>query len=180
MAKVTIIIPVYNAEKYLEECLVSALNQTLADIEVVIINDCSPDGSELIIIEFLQKDSRIKYMRHECNQGQAMARNTGLKVANGEYICFLDADDKLEVNGLEHLYDLASRDDLDILEGNYIAFDSSGNLKAFAEFSRAGEVFKGREVFEIAYNERFFFTMPVWRRLWKRKFLLKTDFASPT
>ncbi|MGL4563617.1 MAG: glycosyltransferase family 2 protein [Brevinema sp.] len=95
MPKLSIVIPVYNVEKYLRECLDSIVHQTLKDIEIIIVNDCSPDHSEEIIFEFIKKDPRIVYIKHEINKGLSGARNTGIENATGEWIAFIDSDDFL-------------------------------------------------------------------------------------
>lgn len=92
MPKISVIIPVYNVEKYLAECLTSVVNQTFKDIEIICVNDGSTDNSPKILDEFAQKDSRIKIINQE-NQGLSAARNTGLDVATGEYVSFIDSDD---------------------------------------------------------------------------------------
>ena len=95
MPKVSVIIPVYNAEKYLRQCLDSVVNQTLKDIEIVCVNDGSPDNSLSILEEYASKDERIKIINQE-NQGQGYARNRALENACGDYIMFLDSDDFFE------------------------------------------------------------------------------------
>lgn len=92
MPKISVIIPVYNVEKYLTECLTSVVNQTFKDIEIICVNDGSTDNSPKILEAFAQKDSRIKIINQE-NQGLSAARNTGLDVATGEYVSFIDSDD---------------------------------------------------------------------------------------
>ncbi|MGL4388171.1 MAG: glycosyltransferase family 2 protein [Brevinema sp.] len=101
--KVSVIIPVYNVEYYLRECLDSVMNQTLKNIEIIIVNDCSPDNSEAIILEYQKKDSRIIYIKHEINKRQGGARNTGLRIAKGEWIYFMDSDDYINLNLLEKI-----------------------------------------------------------------------------
>ena len=91
--KLSIIIPVYNTEIYLKECLDSIINQTFKDIEIIIVNDCSPDNSEAIILEYMSKDSRIKYIKHDKNKSLLQARISGAKVATGDYIWHVDSDD---------------------------------------------------------------------------------------
>ena len=103
MAKVSVIIPVYNVEKYLRKCLESVVNQTLKDIEIICVNDGSTDSSALILDEYARNDNRIKVYTQE-NQGQGAARNMALELAQGDYIAFVDSDDWLEVSALEELY----------------------------------------------------------------------------
>lgn len=110
--KVSLIIPIYNVELYLRECLESAINQTLEDIEIICINDGSPDNSLEIVEEYAARDNRIKII-NQSNQGLSDARNAGMKVADGKYISFLDGDDYLKKDALETLYNLAERENLD-------------------------------------------------------------------
>lgn len=101
--KISVIIPVYNVEKYLPQCLDSIINQTLKDIEIIVVNDCSPDNSELIILDYMSQDSRFVYIKHETNTRQGGARNTGILAAKGEWIFFIDPDDYLSLNLLEKM-----------------------------------------------------------------------------
>ena len=113
--KISVIIPVYNVEKYLAECLDSVANQTLKDIEIICVNDGSTDNSLLILKEYASKDSRIKIIDKE-NEGLGYTRKAGLKIASGNYILFLDSDDKYNSNhSLEYLYDAIRKHDADIL-----------------------------------------------------------------
>jgi len=101
---VTIIIPVYNVEKYLVECLESVINQSLFGIEIICVNDASPDNSASILNEYALKDSRIKIITHKKNQGLGPARNSGVSVAKGTYIGFVDSDDYVAPQMFEDLY----------------------------------------------------------------------------
>ena len=101
--KISIIIPVYNVEKYLRECLDSCVNQTLENIEIICVDDASPDNSIKILEEYQAKDSRIRIFRHEENKNLGAARNTGLANATGEYVWFVDSDDYIELNMVEEL-----------------------------------------------------------------------------
>lgn len=101
--KFSVIVPVYNAEKYIAECIESVLNQTFSDLELLLVDDGSPDNSGAICDEYAAKDSRVKVF-HQENGGVCAARNTGLDNATGEYVSFVDSDDYLESNALEILY----------------------------------------------------------------------------
>ena len=92
MSMISVIVPVYKTEKFLSDCIKSILNQTYHDLEVILVNDGSPDSSGQICEEYAKKDSRIKVI-HQENAGVASARNTGLNLAAGEYITFVDSDD---------------------------------------------------------------------------------------
>ena len=113
MSKVSVIVPVYNTEKYLEKCLNSLINQTLHDIEVICVNDGSTDNSLNILNQYAQKDNRIKIINQE-NKMQGAARNAGTQIAAGEYIGFVDSDDWIDLDYFEKLYNAATKYNLDI------------------------------------------------------------------
>ena len=112
--KVSIVIPVYNVEPYLRECLDSVKNQTLKEIEIICVDDGSPDNCGAILDEYAQNDKRFKVI-HQENQGLSGARNTGLDNITGEYVIFLDSDDYLDLNACEELYKTAKSHNLDVL-----------------------------------------------------------------
>ena len=114
MVDVSIIVPIYNGEKYLNQCLDSLSNQTLKNIEIICVNDGSTDKTSSILNTYSAKDNRFKIITTE-NHGQGSARNTALNEANGEYIAFIDADDWIELNSIELLYKNAKLNDLDML-----------------------------------------------------------------
>lgn len=115
MLKISVIIPVYNVEQYLSRCVDSVLNQTLKDIEIVLVDDGSPDNSPEICDNYKKTDERVKVV-HKKNGGLASARNAGLSVASGKYIFFLDSDDWLESDGLQTLYDTAEKFNVDLVK----------------------------------------------------------------
>ena len=112
MSKVSIIIPVYNAEAYLRQCLDSVVNQTLREIEIVCVDDGSTDGSAAILEEYAAKDVRITIIKQE-NAGVNVARKEGLKLATGEWITFCDADDWLEQDAIAEMVNVAKQEDAD-------------------------------------------------------------------
>lgn len=118
---VSVIIPVYNVEKYIEKCLDSVLQQTYTNMEIICVNDGSPDGSVEIIRRKAEADARIRIVSIE-NSGLSVARNTGLEAANGKYVYFLDSDDYLELNTIERLVNCAEENTLDALFFNADTF----------------------------------------------------------
>ena len=118
MVKVSIIMTAYNVEEYIRKCLDSLVEQKLKDIEIIVVNDCSPDDSQQIIDEFAKKDNRIKIVNHKVNRGLAEARNSGLKIAKGEFVGFVDSDDWIDKNMFEKMYNKAKRTGADIVECN--------------------------------------------------------------
>lgn len=118
MPKVSVIIPVYNTEKFLRKCLDSVCNQTLQDIEIICINDCSTDGSLEILREYARKDNRIKLIELLENCGAAKARNIGIDIAEGEYLGFIDSDDYIDLDFYENLYAKAIETSADVVKGS--------------------------------------------------------------
>ena len=112
---ISIVIPCYNAQDFLAECLNSCIEQTEKNIEIICVDDCSSDGTSLIIKEFHEKDNRIKGFKCNTNMGPGGARNKGLQEATGEYVWFVDSDDIIEKNACEILYNTASKYKNDIL-----------------------------------------------------------------
>lgn len=115
MPKISIVIPTYNAEKYIKRCINSLLQQTLDDIEIVCVDDCSSDGTMQILSKYAKKDKRIKVLSLNENRGTLMARKAGVMKASGEYIMFSDNDDWYENDACEKLYDKAIEKNADIL-----------------------------------------------------------------
>lgn len=129
MPKISVIIPVYNMEKYIGECLDSVLGQTLRDIEVIIINDGSKDNSLKIIKEYTKKDNRIVVIDKE-NAGVGAARNDGIRVATGDFVAFMDPDDMYASNdALLHCYEIAVRENVSIVGGRTVFLYQDGSQK---------------------------------------------------
>lgn len=122
--KVSVIVPVYNVEKYLRKCLDSLVKQTIKDYEVILVNDGSKDSSQDIIDEYVSKYSQLKTYKKE-NGGMSSARNLGLKYANGEYIAFVDSDDFVEETFLEKMYEKAKSTNSDVVICDYYALNES-------------------------------------------------------
>lgn len=123
MPKVSIIIPVYNVEKYLRQCLDSVVNQTLTDIEIICVNDCSPDNSLSILKEYAENDNRIKIIDLKENVGLGQARNIAMQQATGEYIMFVDSDDWLELVACKKAYDRINTNESDVCFFTYNLYD---------------------------------------------------------
>ena len=119
--KVSVIIPVYKVEPWLRKCMDSVINQTLKEIEIICVDDGSPDNCGKILDEYASKDNRITVI-HQENKGLSGARNSGLELAHGEYITFVDSDDYLNLNEYEVAYELAKKDDVDILQFGWRQF----------------------------------------------------------
>lgn len=133
MPLVTIIIPVYNTEKYLKKCLDTVVNQTYKNIEIIIINDASPDNSKEIIIQYTKKYKNIKLINNPVNLGVSISRNIGLDSANGDYIYFLDSDDFIRKDAIEKLVNLATLYEVPLVEAKYKSVFTSQEPKLNAK-----------------------------------------------
>ena len=147
MPKVSVIIPIYNVDKYLNQTLSSVENQTLRDIEIICVNDCSPDNSKAIIQSFVEKDTRFKLIDLPENRGTGIARKKGILASSGDYIMFLDGDDYLTPDACEKAYSEISKDNLDIVQFDINIIPSfshpdagtDAEIKWFADFSKPYE-----------------------------------------
>lgn len=137
--QVSIIVPIYKAEKYLQRCLESILKQTYKDIEIILVDDGSPDNCPLLCDEYKEKDIRIKVIHSE-NYGQSVARNKGMELALGKYISFVDADDVLANDAIEKLITIAEKGKYDIVSGNYFRVDEK--IKISSNSYNSGEINK--------------------------------------
>ncbi|MDR2967648.1 MAG: glycosyltransferase [Methanobacteriaceae archaeon] len=124
--KISVIIPVYNSEKYIEQCLDSVLNQTFEDIEVICVDDGSTDNSLNILEKYASEDDRIIIIANE-HKGSGAARNSGLKIAKGEYISFIDSDDWVEINTFEELYAVGKPKDVDMVFFKMLNYDEKND-----------------------------------------------------
>ena len=144
---ISVIMPVFNAEKYLERAIQSILNQSFENIELIIIDDNSKDKSQDIIMSIKQNDSRVKYF-HNIEQGVSAARNLGIKKAKGEYITFIDADDFLKENALKDMYEYVQREKSDICMASYFQVESNREYICKLPFED-GKVLNNEEIKEI-------------------------------
>lgn len=174
-SKVSIIIPVYNVEEYLKQCLDSVVNQTLKEIEIICVNDGSIDGSLQILEEYAQKDKRIKIIT-EKNGGLGAARNTGMEYATGEYIGFVDSDDWIDLTMYEKLYKNAKSQNSDIVMCPIHLFDDTAKKLRYNHPYYTLECFNedfDNRVFNHDDTKDFLFKISVtaWNKIYKKKFL---------
>lgn len=177
---VSIIVPVYNAEDYLQLCVGSLTNQTLRDIEIILVNDGSRDKSASIIDTFAQKDSRIKAF-HKPNGGLADARNYALQHATGNYIYFVDNDDFIEPNALELLYDKAQSTGCEIVMSSFDFFDKNFRPATSLSFFKnaitklSSSVYTPDQIYDIFFDLMFY----PWCALYKLSLLRKYNEPFP-
>lgn len=124
---VSVVLPIYKTEKYLDRCITSIVNQTYKNLEILLIDDGSPDGCPQMCEEWASRDNRIKVI-HKANAGLGMARNTGIENAAGEYICFFDSDDYLALDTIEKTYQMAKEERSDIVLFGFSNIDQAGNV----------------------------------------------------
>ena len=125
--KISVVVPIYNVEKYLPECIESVQNQSYMNLEIILVDDGSPDNSGKIADEYAKKDGRIKVI-HKKNGGLSDARNAGIEVATGDYIMFLDSDDLLTADACKVLEEKIEKENADYVIGNYINCHEDGTL----------------------------------------------------
>ena len=154
--RVSIIVPVYNAAPYLNQCVSSLTNQTLQEIEIILINDGSTDGSITILEELAAQDERIKLFSQE-NQGLSVTRNVGLSHSTGEYVYFMDSDDLLVSDTLLKCYVKCKEENLDFVFFDAESFNDEGTLpEGVFDYKRTDKledkVYNGAEIFKIELN----------------------------
>jgi len=168
---ISVIVPVYKVEKYLEECIKSLVNQTYQNFEIILVDDGSPDRCPKICDLWMEKDSRIKVI-HNRNQGVSNARNMGLDMAEGEYIAFCDADDQYEKDYLLKMQEAALDNNADIVICNYSVFNEKYE-KVICD-RKSGEIDK-REVYRCIFANNTIGGF-VWNKLFRRSFLSDIKF----
>ncbi len=142
---VSVVLPIYNVEKYLEKCIETVVNQTYKSLEIILVDDGSPDNCPVICDKWAEKDDRIKVV-HKQNAGLGMARNTGIENATGEYICFFDSDDFVDLKTIEKAYSSIEKHSADIVCFGFNSVDSNGNLICEHIPTPPKNVFEGEEV----------------------------------
>lgn len=150
MCEISVICPVYNVKPYLKQCINSILLQSFKNFELLLIDDGSTDGSEIICNIFEKKDSRIRVI-HQENQGVSGARNVGLDHAKGTYIAFIDSDDIVNSKYLEQLYNSLTNNNADISVCNYLHFASEDDIKNCDVNSDGIRIYSGREACKKMY-----------------------------
>lgn len=185
-AKVSIIVPMYKVEKYLEKCIQSIINQTLKEIEIILVDDGSPDNSGLIADNYSKKDNRIKVI-HKKNGGVSAARNDGLKLASGEYVIFCDADDWLNEECCKVLYKRAKEKNADIVIGDvYMSYpEKNTHIKFYSNDFTINDKHKIKKLVRADINRTYCENPPKegvafgyggpWNKLVKRSLLLDND-----
>ncbi len=162
---ISIIIPVYKVEAYLKECLDSVINQTYKDLEIILVDDGSPDNSGKMCDEYAQKDSRIKVI-HKENGGLSSARNAGLDIATGEYVCFIDSDDVIDERYIEILHNMCVENNVDIAECGFERFIDAPIFEK--NNKNSVQLFSPNEMQYRLYSDDAVRTTVVWNKMYKK------------
>ena len=178
MVEISVIMPVYNCEKYLDESVRSILNQTFSDFELICVDDGSKDNSLSILEEFAKDESRMKVF-HQENKGGGIARNFALSKATGRFICFVDADDILDEVALNETYELITETDADFVMFKAVNFDDDKKRYYETEYFSMNEIYEsvGNEAFHYSDLGDLIFKLSVtpWGKLYSRELILKSE-----
>lgn len=166
---ISVVVPIFNVEKYLTECIESILNQTYKDFELILVNDGSTDNSLKICNEYLKKDERIRVINKE-NGGLSSARNSGIEVAKGEYIAFIDSDDLINENMFEKMMKIAIEKNADIVQCNYQEFYDESEINSNIDISNEIEELNNIEALHKFYeNGKSACAVVAWNKIYKTK-----------
>lgn len=171
---VSVIVPIYNVEGYIRKCIESLVNQTLKEIEIICVDDCSTDLSMSIVAEYAKVDNRIHIIRNSKNGGAAVARNRGLQVAKGEYIYFMDSDDYIEWNTLDSLYRMACNSAADVIFFDADVINFMGDVVSERQYLRQWDypIQDGKKMFcEFLSNQEWRSCVPM--QFYSHEFLRK-------
>jgi Glycosyltransferases involved in cell wall biogenesis len=178
MPKVSVIVPVFQVEKFLKNCLQSILTQTLTDIEIILLNDGSTDASLKICEEYAAKDKRISVYSHE-NRGLGSTRNRGITLAKGDYLAFVDSDDHISPDGLERLLQKAEVSGADIIQGETLIYeDGSDCSEVRASLGETKDIILTEDNLESFFVDYYFarvYSHNAWDKLYRRDFVLKNN-----
>lgn len=182
MIKVSIVLPIYNVEKYLDRCIESVVNQTYSNIEILLVDDGSPDDCPTMCEKWAVMDNRIRVI-HKENRGLGMARNSGLEVATGDYICFFDSDDYIALNAIEKMVEKAKKYNADIVTFGYSNVNTKGEVISEKIPLVQKDVFYGKEITESfladmvssnSHSRNYNLMMSAWASIYKTAVLRET------
>lgn len=174
---VTVVLPIYNVEKYLNRCIKSVVNQSYKDLEIILVDDGSPDNCPELCDRWAQKDSRIKVI-HKKNAGLGYARNTGIDNATGEYICFFDSDDYIALDAIEKAVTLAQRSKADVVNFGFCYVNENGMTGKCTIPKMPQSIYEGSDVQDIflpeliAPNIEDGFSSNLWMSAWTNLYSL--------
>ena len=165
----SVVIPVYNTEQILPKCIQSVISQTYSNLEIIIVDDCSPGNAREIVQEFMQQDPRIKYVRLDENKGSYHARIIGSELATGDFIAFVDSDDYISIDYYRLLVEKALQEDADIVEGRFVREDESGYQFIHNFDNLLFDVLTGEEIRKAYFSQEgiFYHWHLIWNKVYK-------------
>lgn len=175
MDLVSIIIPVYKVEAYLKECIESVINQTYKNLEIILVDDGSPDNCGQICDKYAYIDNRIKVI-HKENGGLSSARNAGLEIATGDYISFIDSDDFMSKDFIEKLHHLCIKNNVEIAVCDYTKFEDKSKIKEVEKSEEKIQLYNSYEMQKNMYIENYAKMVVVWNKLYKKSIYEKLRF----
>ena len=172
MPKISVLIPIYNVDKYLEECLESIINQTEKNIEIICVEDGSTDNSSLILEQYQNSDNRIKIIWHDKNQGLCKSRKDAVICACGEYIMFVDSDDYLDKNACEELYNAITNKKVDVLQFGTLLEPEKNVSEEMIEWTEkfvepTQAMLKKEQLIHVCFAEEGQLNCNLWNKIWK-------------
>jgi len=174
---ISIIVPIYNVEKHLSKCVDSILNQTYKNLEIILVDDGSPDDCGAICDEYAKMDERVRVI-HKKNGGLSDARNAGIEVARGEYIGFVDSDDYINRRMYESMYNQVKKDGSDMAICNLLSVDENGDLigENNADMPVIDGVFTKEQIFAQLCIPKYWYYVTAWNKLYKKELLSEIRF----
>ena len=182
MIRLSIIIPFYNVESYIAQCLDSVYDQDIPEeeYEVICVNDASPDHSRDIVLEYQKKHTNLVLVEHEVNKKLGAARNTGRRIARGEFIWNVDSDDMIAPNCLSEMLDCCEESGLDVLMFDYCVYmNGVAHVRGIKPWKNYGQVLSGKEFWTSQGSKNIGEICPVWTKLFRRDFLDEHNVVSP-
>lgn len=177
MPKISVIVPIYNVEQYVSDCLQSLVEQTLSDIEIICVNDCGKDKSMQIVKEFAARDERIRIVKNWRNRGLSYSRNHGMRYARAPYVMYCDSDDMFMSDTCEKMYNAITTYNTDVVIGNiHIIYEANHDLKeSDAKFFRVPTV----GVFDIPQNKKYICYGSAWGKIFRRDIIIDNKLTFP-
>lgn len=172
--KISVVVPVYNVEKYFDNCVESLVNQTYSDLEIILVDDGSSDGCPQMCDEWAEKDTRIKVI-HKTNGGLSDARNAGMKIATGKYISFIDSDDYIALDFFDTLLSVMEKENSDIVECSVVKFYEDGRFEEYSD-DLAVTTFETESALSGLISENPFH-QHVWNKLYKAQLVKDIPYA---
>ncbi len=170
---ISVVIPVYNVENYLRQCLDSVINQTYKNLEIICVNDCTADSSDKILEEYARRDSRIIIKKNPKNLGLGLSRNEGIKIAKGKYIHCLDSDDWMALNAYETLLEYF-QDDVDAVRFPYISHDEITHKEEYIGYSGEEFLYKKVNIYNTPNCLRVW-SPSAWIKIYSRDFIINNS-----